>query len=85
MEHPGSGPSPIQGKPLLFGTVHGSIGLIGQLSTETYSLLSRLQENMAKAVTSVGHISHDVYPRNSNLGNPCPYFSKHPEIYRRIE
>ena len=26
MEHPGSSPSPIQGKPLLYGTVHGAIG-----------------------------------------------------------
>ena len=27
MEHPGSSPSPIQGKPLLYGTVHGAIGM----------------------------------------------------------
>ena len=26
MEHPGAAPSPIQGKPLLYGTVHGAIG-----------------------------------------------------------
>ncbi len=62
MEHPGSGPSPIQGKPLLFGTVHGAIGLIGQLTRETFSLLSKLQDNMAKVVTSVGSIEHRVYP-----------------------
>ncbi len=62
MEHPGSGPSPILGKPLLFGTVHGAIGLVGQLSSETFSLLSKLQENIAKIITSVGHIEHEVYP-----------------------
>ena len=27
MEHPGSSPSPIQGRPLLYGTVHGAIGM----------------------------------------------------------
>ena len=27
MEHPGSSPSPIQGKTLLYGTVHGAIGM----------------------------------------------------------
>jgi len=32
MEHPGSSPSPIQGKPLLYGTVHGAIG---RLPTQT--------------------------------------------------
>ncbi len=26
MDHPGSTPAIIQGKPLLFGTVHGAIG-----------------------------------------------------------
>ena len=26
MEHPGASPSPIQGKPILYGTVHGAVG-----------------------------------------------------------
>ena len=62
MEHPGSGPAPIQGKPLLYGTVHGSIGLICQLSVETFTLLSKVQDRMAKVVKSVGNIEHEVYP-----------------------
>ncbi len=62
MDHPGSGPSPILGKPLLFGTVHGAIGLVGQLAPDTYTILSKLQENVAKVITSVGHINHEVYP-----------------------
>ncbi|XP_064399977.1 DNA damage-binding protein 1-like isoform X3 [Halichondria panicea] len=66
MEHPGSGPSPIQGKPLLFGTVHGAIGLIGHLTRDTFSLLSKLQDNMAKVVTSVGSIEHSVYRSFAN-------------------
>ena len=26
MEHPGASPSPIQGKPIIYGTVHGAVG-----------------------------------------------------------
>lgn len=61
MEHLGSSPSPIQGKPILYGSVHGAVGLIGQLEVSTFSLLSKLQEKMAAAITSVGNIEHEVY------------------------
>ena len=31
-EHPGTSPSPIQGKPILYGSVHGAVGI----ATHTY-------------------------------------------------
>lgn len=61
MEHPGSSASLLQGKPLLFGTVHGAIGLIGQLNADTYNLLVKLQLKMADSIKSVGNIEHEVY------------------------
>lgn len=61
MEHPGSTPSLFQAKPLLYGTVHGAIGLIGQLLPETYALLSKLQSKMVHAIRSVGNIDYDAY------------------------
>ena len=33
-EHPGTSPSPIQGKPILYGSVHGAVGM----ATHTYHL-----------------------------------------------
>lgn len=38
------------------------VGLIGQLEVSTFALLSKLQEKMAAAITSVGNIEHEVYP-----------------------
>ena len=79
MDHPGSSASVLQGKPLLYGTVHGAIGihytttvlllmymlllgLIGQLSRDTFNILNNLQQRMASCVKSIGNIEHEVYP-----------------------
>jgi DNA damage-binding protein 1 len=61
MEHPGASPSPIQGKPIIYGSVHGAVGLVVQLDMSTFSVLAKLQENMAVAIKSVGNIEHEVY------------------------
>ena len=37
-------------------------GLIGQLNSESFSLLSKIQSKMATLIKSVGNISHEVYP-----------------------
>jgi DNA damage-binding protein 1 len=68
MEHPGASASPIQGKPIIYGSVHGAVGLIGQLEMSTFSLLAKLQEKMAAAVKSVGNIEHEVYPLLLGIG-----------------
>lgn len=63
MDHPGAGASSLlQGKPILFGTVHGAIGLIGTLNLDTYTLLSKLQQKMAASIKSIGNVEHEMYP-----------------------
>ncbi|CAI8053753.1 DNA damage-binding protein 1 [Geodia barretti] len=61
MEHPGASPSPIQGKPIIYGSVHGAVGLVVQLDMSTFSVLAKLQESMAAVIKSVGNIEHEVY------------------------
>ena len=42
-------------------------GLIGQLTSETFTLLMKLQNKMASIVKSMGNIEHEVYPSNCHL------------------
>ncbi|XP_003389315.1 PREDICTED: DNA damage-binding protein 1-like [Amphimedon queenslandica] len=74
MDHPGAGASSLlQGKPILFGTVHGAIGLIGTLNMDTYTLLSKLQQKMAANIKSVGNIEHEIYRSFSNEHRSKPF------------
>nr|CAG4647642.1 EOG090X00HD [Moina brachiata] len=51
---------PTQGS-VLFGTVHGAIGLVTQLPTTFYQLLIEIQSRMAKVIKSVGKIDHGFW------------------------
>jgi DNA damage-binding protein 1 len=73
MDHPGISSTLLQGKPLLYGTVHGAIGLIGQLNNDTYSILSALQQKMVASIKSVGNIEHEIYRSFSNEHRSKPY------------
>ena len=49
-------------------------GLIGQLTSETFMLLVKLQNKMASIVKSMGNIEHEMYPSNhhSQANLSCP-------------
>ncbi|KAH9372440.1 hypothetical protein HPB48_012863 [Haemaphysalis longicornis] len=53
--------SAVQGS-VLFGTIHGAIGVVVQLPTDLYNLLYEVQENLNKVIKSVGKIDHTLYP-----------------------
>ncbi|XP_077517373.1 DNA damage-binding protein pic [Amblyomma americanum] len=57
MQHPGETSSPTQGS-VLFGTIHGAIGLVTQLPADFYTFLLEVQENLTKVIKSVGKIDH---------------------------
>lgn len=46
---------------VLYGTVHGCIGVVTSLSEETYNFLLSLQKKLAKIIKSVGNIDHDSW------------------------
>lgn len=56
MQHLGE-TTPTQGC-ILFGTVHGSIGVITSFNEELFTLLSEVQKKMQKIIKSVGKIDH---------------------------
>ncbi|ESN93168.1 hypothetical protein HELRODRAFT_187538 [Helobdella robusta] len=43
---------------VLFGTVHGTLGLITQLKPEFFSFLLELQQKLTKVIKSIGKIEH---------------------------
>ncbi|CAN8027231.1 unnamed protein product [Ixodes persulcatus] len=61
MQHPGEASSPTQGS-VLFGTIHGAIGLVAQLPSDFYNFLLEVQGNLTKVIKSVGKIDHTLYP-----------------------
>uniref|UniRef100_A0A1E1XLY5 DNA damage-binding protein 1 n=1 Tax=Amblyomma sculptum TaxID=1581419 RepID=A0A1E1XLY5_AMBSC len=60
MQHPGETSSPTQGS-VLFGTIHGAIGLVTQLPADFYTFLLDVQENLTKVIKSVGKIDHSFW------------------------
>ena len=50
-------------------------GLIGQLTSETFTLLMKLQNKMASIVKSMGNIEHEVYPSNHQQLLPIEIYS----------
>jgi len=52
--------TPTQGC-VLFGTVHGAIGVVTQLTNEHYSFLSEIQTRMARIIKPVGKIEHSFW------------------------
>lgn len=60
MQHPGENASPTQGS-VLFGTIHGAIGLVAQLPADFYNFLLEVQANLNKVIKSVGKIDHTFW------------------------
>lgn len=60
MQHPGETSSPTQGS-VLFGTIHGAIGLVTQLPPTFYNFLKDVQSNLTKVIKSVGKIDHTFW------------------------
>ncbi|XP_046643566.1 DNA damage-binding protein 1-like [Daphnia pulicaria] len=52
--------TPTQGC-VLFGTVHGAIGVVTQLPSEFYHFLSEVQTRMARVIKPVGKIEHSFW------------------------
>ncbi|XP_071542214.1 DNA damage-binding protein 1 [Panulirus ornatus] len=46
---------------VLYGTVHGALGLVTSLNLELYNLLLEMQKRLARVIKSVGKIDHDFY------------------------
>jgi DNA damage-binding protein 1 len=60
MQHPGESSTPTQGS-VLFGTIHGAIGLVTQLPAEFFTFLLEVQTKLAKVIKSVGKIDHPFW------------------------
>ncbi|XP_028397691.1 DNA damage-binding protein 1-like [Dendronephthya gigantea] len=60
MEHLGETSNPFQGT-VLYGSVTGAIGIIGQISQDLYEFLTQLQAQMNKVIKSVGKIDHSFW------------------------
>ncbi|XP_077558107.1 DNA damage-binding protein 1-like [Haemaphysalis longicornis] len=63
--------SAVQGS-VLFGTIHGAIGVVVQLPTDLYNLLYEVQENLNKVIKSVGKIDHTFWRSFSNATKAEP-------------
>lgn len=57
MQHLGESTTPTHGS-VLFGTVHGAIGLVSQLPADFYKFLEEVQTKLTKVIKSVGKIDH---------------------------
>lgn len=60
MQHPGESSTPTQGS-VLFGTIHGAIGLVTQLPSDFFNFLLEVQTRLTKVIKSVGKISHSFW------------------------
>nr|CAG4643697.1 EOG090X00HD [Lepidurus arcticus] len=75
MQQAADSATPIQGG-VLYGTVHGAIGVVAQLPADFYSFLSDVQSRLAKVIKPVGKIEHDFWRSFSNDRKiePCDNF-----------
>ena len=46
---------------VLFGTVHGAIGVVTQLANDNYQFLADIQTRMARVIKPVGKIEHSFW------------------------
>ncbi|XP_031549547.1 DNA damage-binding protein 1-like [Actinia tenebrosa] len=65
MEHLGESSTPFQGS-ILYGTVNGRIGIVGQLSKDLFEFLLQVQKKLTKVIKSVGKIDHSFWRSFSN-------------------
>ncbi|TRY64004.1 hypothetical protein TCAL_00788 [Tigriopus californicus] len=60
MQNLGDTTTPHQGS-VLFGTVHGAIGMVTQLPQEFFEFLTEIQRRLTRVIKSVGKIEHEVW------------------------
>uniref|UniRef100_H2YRS0 DNA damage-binding protein 1 n=1 Tax=Ciona savignyi TaxID=51511 RepID=H2YRS0_CIOSA len=60
MQNVGESAVPATGH-ILYGTVHGSIGVITTVNEDLYSFLHSIQTRLAKTIKSVGNIDHESF------------------------
>ncbi|XP_025085056.1 DNA damage-binding protein 1-like [Pomacea canaliculata] len=60
MQHAGESTTPVQ-NTVLFGTVHGAVGLVAQLPQEFFMFLLEVQNRLAQVIKSVGKIEHSFW------------------------
>lgn len=60
MQHLGESSTPTHGS-ILFGTVHGTIGVITTFNAHTFNLLLEVQKKLAKIIKGVGKIDHNFW------------------------
>jgi len=71
MENLGDSSTPHTGS-ILYGTVHGAIGMVTQLPQEYFEFLNKLQQRLTRVIRSVGKIEHSQWRRFSNDRKQVP-------------
>jgi len=71
MENLGDSSTPHSGS-ILYGTVHGAIGMVTQLPQDFYDFLSKLQDKLCKIIRAVGKIEHNQWRSFSNDRKTVP-------------
>ncbi len=44
---------------ILYGGVHGSIGVVASIPQDLYTFLNKVQQNVSKVIRGVGGFSHE--------------------------
>jgi DNA damage-binding protein 1 len=65
MENLGDSSTPHTGS-ILYGTIHGSIGMVTQLPQELFEFLTNLQRRLCQVIRSVGKIEHNQWRSFTN-------------------
>jgi len=71
MENLGDSSTPHTGS-ILYGTVHGAIGMVTQLPQDYFEFLNKLQQRLTRVIKSVGKIEHSQWRRFSNDRKQVP-------------
>jgi len=71
MENLGDSSTPHTGS-ILYGTVHGAIGMVTQLPQDFYDFLNKLQHRLCRVIRSVGKIEHAQWRGFSNDRKQVP-------------
>ena len=84
MENLGDSSTPHTGS-ILYGTVHGAIGMVTQLPQDFYDFLNKLQHRLCRVIRSVGKIEHAQWRGFSNDRKQVPMaVSEHLKLSTKI-
>merc|ERR1712241_688699 len=71
MENLGDSSTPHSGS-ILYGTVHGAIGMVTQLPPDYFEFLNKVQQRLTKVIRSVGKIEHSQWRQMTNDRKTAP-------------